>query len=174
MLKGFNELVQIDVLPFCDKRKAKDDSGKPIEVPYLPWAKCKMLLHENGANEVYFVPLKNETGGYLFQSKEVHDKNGRTTGCYFVSVEIHIDDKTFRMDMPLMNGSLRERGQEPIKTEYSRQGRFQQETVCQSGFCLKIFNFPKSRARKIERKTALLREQRQRDSKTDSGNQWSR
>lgn len=106
MLKGFNELVQIDVLPFCDKRKAKDDSGKPIEVPYLPWAKCKMLLHENGANEVYFVPLKNETGGYLFQSKEVHDKNGRTTGCYFVSVEIHIDDKTFRMDMPLMNGSL--------------------------------------------------------------------
>ena len=27
---------------------------------------------------------------------------------------------------------------------------------------------------KIERKTALLREQRQRDSKTDSGNQWSR
>lgn len=28
--------------------------------------------------------------------------------------------------------------------------------------------------RKIERKTALLREQRQRDSKTDSGNQWSR
>ena len=25
MLKGFNELVQIDVLPFCDKRKAKDD-----------------------------------------------------------------------------------------------------------------------------------------------------
>ena len=65
-----------------------------------------MLLHENGASEVYFVPLKNETGGYLFQSKEVHDKNGRTTGCYFVSVEIHIDDKTFRMDMPLMNGSL--------------------------------------------------------------------
>ena len=106
MLKGFNELVQIDVLPFCDKRKAKDDNGKPIEVPYLPWAKCKMLLHENGASEVYFVPLKNETGGYLFQSKEVHDKNGRTTGCYFVSVEIHIDDKTFRMDMPLMNGSL--------------------------------------------------------------------
>ena len=86
MLKGFNELVQIDVLPFCDKRKAKDDNGKPIEVPYLPWAKCKMLLHENGASEVYFVPLKNETGGYLFQSKEVHDKNGRTTGCYFVSV----------------------------------------------------------------------------------------
>lgn len=106
MLKGFNELVKIDVLPFCDTRRAKDDTGKPIEVPYLPWAKCKMLLHENGANDVYFVPMKNENGGYLFQSKEVHDKNGRTTGCYFVSVEIHIDDKTFRMDMPLMNGSL--------------------------------------------------------------------
>ena len=69
---------------------------------------------------------------------------------------------------------LRERGQEPIKTEYSRQGRFQQGMLHRSGFCSKILNFPKSRARKIERKTALLREQRQRDSKTDSGNHWSR
>ena len=84
MLKGFNELVQIDVLPFCDKRKAKDDNGKPIEVPYLPWAKCKMLLHENGASEVYFVPLKNETGGYLFSSKENHYKKSKTPGgCFF-------------------------------------------------------------------------------------------
>lgn len=106
MLKSFNELVKLDVLPFCDTRRAKDDNGMPINVPYLPWAKCKMLLHENGASDVYFTPLKNENGGYLFQSKEVHDKNGRQTGCYFVAVEIHIDDKTFRMDMPLMNGSL--------------------------------------------------------------------
>lgn len=72
MLKGFNELVQIDVLPFCDKRKAKDDNGKPIEVPYLPWAKCKMLLHENGAGEVYFVPLKMRLAGtYSSQRKSM-------------------------------------------------------------------------------------------------------
>ena len=47
---------------------------------------------------------------------------------------------------------LREHGQEPIKTEYSRQGRFQQGTVCRSGFCLKICIFPKSRAGEIAEK----------------------
>lgn len=107
MLKTFNELVEIDVLPFCDKRKAKDDDGKPIEVPYLPWAKCKMLLHENGASEVYYTPLRNENGSFLFESKSVvTGKSERKTGCYFVAVEIHIDDKTYRTDMPLLNGSL--------------------------------------------------------------------
>lgn len=106
MLKPYSELVKIDVLPFCDKRKAKDDSGKSIDVPYLNWAKCKALLHENGAETVYFTPVRNDSGGYLFPSKDVTDKNGRNTGCYFVAVDIVIDDKTFRMDMPLMNGSL--------------------------------------------------------------------
>ena len=47
---------------------------------------------------------------------------------------------------------LREHGQEPIKTEYSRQGRLQQGTVCRSGFCLKICIFPKSRAGEIAEK----------------------
>lgn len=106
MLKPYSELVKIDVLPFCEHRKAKDDNGKPIDVPYLNWAKCVELLHENGAETVYFTPLKAPDGGYLFTSKTVQDKNGRTTGCYFVSVEIHVDDMTFTMDMPLMNGSL--------------------------------------------------------------------
>lgn len=106
MLKPYSELVKVDVLPFCDHRKAKDDQGKQIDVPYLNWAKCVELLHENGAETVYYIPLKAPDGGYLFSSKTVQDKNGRTTGCYFVSVEVHIDDLTFTMDMPLMNGSL--------------------------------------------------------------------
>lgn len=106
MLKPYSDLVKIDVLPYCDKRKAKDDTGKSIDVPYLNWAVCKQLLHENGAETVYFTPVKNASGGYLFSSKDVTDKNGRVTGCYFVSVDIFIDDKCFRMDMPLMNGSL--------------------------------------------------------------------
>lgn len=105
-LKPFSELVKLDVLPFCDKREAKDDKGKKIEVPYLNWAKCVELLHENGADDVYFVPLKDATGSYLFTSREVENKDGRKTGCYFVSVEIHIDDLVFTMDAPLMNGSL--------------------------------------------------------------------
>ena len=106
MLKPYRELVKIDVLPFCDKREAKDDRGKKVQVPYLNWATCKNLLHENGAESVYFVPLKAPNGSYLFMSAEVENKDGRRTGCWFVSVEIHIDDRTFTMDMPLMNGSL--------------------------------------------------------------------
>lgn len=106
MLKPYNELVKIDVLPFCDKRDAKDDKGRKVQVPYLNWATCKNLLHENGAESVYFIPLKAPNGSYLFMSAEVENKDGRKTGCWFVSVEIHIDDRTFTMDMPLMNGSL--------------------------------------------------------------------
>lgn len=106
MLKSFNELYQLDVTPYCDMREAKDDKGKKIQVPYLNWAKCVELLHENGAEVVYYTPLRGPDGSYLFASKDVANKDGRKTGCYFVSVEIHIDDLTFTMDMPLMNGSI--------------------------------------------------------------------
>ena len=106
MLKKFDELYKIDVMPYCDFKEGKDDKGKKIEIPYLNWAKCVTLLHENGAEIVYFTPLKNEEGGYLFASREVHNKDGRTTGCYFVSVEIHIDDLVFTQDLPLLNGNL--------------------------------------------------------------------
>ena len=50
MLKNYDELVKIDVTPYCDLRDAKDDKGKPIKVPYLNWAKCKELLHENACD----------------------------------------------------------------------------------------------------------------------------
>lgn len=106
MLKSYSELSAVDVLPYCDYREAKDDKGKKIQVPYLNWATCKNLLHENGAETVYYTPLKTSEGSYLFRSADVENKDGRKTGCWFVSVEIHIDDHVFTMDMPLMNGSL--------------------------------------------------------------------
>lgn len=105
-LKSFKELYDLDVSGFCDQREAKDDKGKKILVPYLNWAKCVELLHEHGAEVVYYTPLRGPDGSYLFQSKEVENKDKRKTGCYFVSVEIHIDDLVFTMDMPLMNGSI--------------------------------------------------------------------
>ena len=105
-LLKYDELVKIDVTPFCDTRDAKDDNGKTIKVPYLNWAKCIELLHQHGAETVYYTPLKTPEGSYLFESKRVTSKQERTTGCYFVSVEIHIDDLVFTMDMPLLNGSL--------------------------------------------------------------------
>ena len=38
MLKSFDELIQVDVKPFCDLRDAKDEKGNVIKVPYLSWA----------------------------------------------------------------------------------------------------------------------------------------
>ena len=97
---------KIDVLPYCEKKKGKDDNGRMIEIPYLNWAKCVDLLHENGAEKAYFVPQRSENGGFLFESKEVANKDGRKTGCYFVSVMIVNHDQEYYMDTPLMNGSL--------------------------------------------------------------------
>ena len=105
-LKPYDELVKLDVTPYCEYRDAKDDQGKKIKVPYLNWAKCVELLHQSGAEVVYYTPLRGQDGSYLFASREVANKDGRKTGCWFVSVEIHIDDLVFTMDAPLMNGSL--------------------------------------------------------------------
>jgi hypothetical protein len=106
MLKSFKELYEIDVKPYCDIKKGKDDKGKVIDIPYLNWAECSLLLHDNGAERVWWTPLRNEKTGHLFTSKEVQNKDGRTTECYFVAVEVHIDDLTFTQEMPLLNGNL--------------------------------------------------------------------
>ena len=106
MVKSFKELRAIDVMPYCDMREAKDDKGNTIQVPYLNWAKCKDLLHENGAEVVYFEPCTNENGSSLFMSNEVFtDSKGNTNRCYEVRVRITIDELTFEAQFPLMNGS---------------------------------------------------------------------
>lgn len=106
MLKPYSELVKIDVLPFCDYREAKDDNGRPIKVPYLNWAKCKELLHENGAEAVYFEPLYNEKGSSLFMSDvQFIDKYDKTNRCYEVRVKVVVDDNEWIMNAPLLNGT---------------------------------------------------------------------
>lgn len=106
MIKSYAEMREIDVLPLCDKRKAKDDRGKEIEVPYLNWAKCMDLLHDNGAEVVYFEPCVNANGSSLFMSDQVFtDSKGNTNRCYEVRVKIVIDDLIFTAQYPLMNGS---------------------------------------------------------------------
>lgn len=106
MLKSYSELRKINVQPHCEYRDAKDDNGKKIKVPYLNWAKCKDLLHENGAEIVYYTPLYNEKGHSLFMFEvEFVDKNGMKNRCYEVRVETVIDDKTFTMNYPLLNGT---------------------------------------------------------------------
>lgn len=106
MIKSYAEMRTFDVTPYCDNREAKDDRGKTVKVPYLNWAKCKELLHQNGAEVVYFEPCVNANGSSLFMSDQVFtDKNGNTNRCYEVRVKIVIDDLEFEAQYPLMNGS---------------------------------------------------------------------
>ena len=118
MLKSFEELSKIDVTPHCDMRDAKDDNGKTIKVPYLNWVKCKMLLHENGANKVTFEPVVGANGSSLIMSDtEFVDKNGVANRCYEVRVRVTIDDLVFDWQAPLMNGS------NPVKDNSMTQQR---------------------------------------------------
>lgn len=105
MLKPYSELVKVDVLPFCDQREAKDDKKRTIMVPYLNWAKCVDLLHEHGAETVWFEPCVNEKGSSLFMTEQVYGDEGKTHRCYEVRVRVIIDDLTFEVQHPLMNGS---------------------------------------------------------------------
>ena len=110
MLKSYDELRQVDVTPFCEKRDNAD---------YLPYNKCIDLLHENGAEVVYFLPVPNpKTGGSLYESETVfEDKNGLKNRCYETRIEIHIDDKTYYMQSPVMNGA------NPVKDNSMSQQR---------------------------------------------------
>lgn len=99
-LKGYEELRKVDVSQWTEKRDGAE---------YLPWAKCIDLLHDNGAKEVYFIPQTNANGSSLFMSditfKNGYDKSERTNRCYETRIEIHIDDKIYYMQSPVMNGA---------------------------------------------------------------------
>ena len=110
MLKPYNELRKVDVSEFVEKRDGAD---------YLPYNKCIELLHENGAEKVYFLPVQNpKTGGSLYESETVfEDKNGVKNRCYETRIEIHIDDNVYYMQSPVMNGA------NPVKDNSMSQQR---------------------------------------------------
>lgn len=97
MIKSWNEMYSIDVSEFCDERD---------KIKYLNWAKCKKLLHDNGAKVVYFEPLTNDNGSTLFMASEAFvNKDGKVNRCYEVRVKIVIDDLEFVQNYPLLNGN---------------------------------------------------------------------
>ncbi len=100
MLKSYEELRKIDVTPYTEER----DGAR-----YLNWAKCIDLLHENGAEQVYFIPSTNEKGSSLLMSENTFEtgsgNNKKTNRCYETRIEIHIDDKIYCMQSPVMNGA---------------------------------------------------------------------
>jgi hypothetical protein len=109
MLKSFNEMRKIDVTPYVEKRDGND---------YLNWARCKQLLHDNGAEVVYFEPCTNANGSSLFMSDQVFtDSKNVTNRCYEVRVKIKIDELEFEAQFPLMNGS------NPVKDNSMSQQR---------------------------------------------------
>ena len=97
MLKSFDELREVNVLPFCEKRDGLD---------YLNWAKCIDLLHKYGAKKVYFTPIPNpRTGGSLYYTDiSFVDKNKVENRCYETRIEVVIDDNYYIMQSPVMNG----------------------------------------------------------------------
>lgn len=98
MLKSYDELRKIDVKPYCKKRDGLD---------YLNWATCIQLLHDNGAEVVRWEPIPDPvTGSSLRMSNvEFKDKNGNTNRCYETRIRVIIDDKTYEMQTPVMNGA---------------------------------------------------------------------
>lgn len=100
MLKSYDDLRKIDVSKWTEERDGAE---------YLNWAKCIDLLHDNGAEQVYFVPLTNENGSSLFMSENVFETGSgaskKTNRCYETRIEIHIDNKTYIMHSPVMNGA---------------------------------------------------------------------
>lgn len=96
MLKSFNELRAIDVTPYIKQRDGAD---------YLPWGTVVDLLHQHGAEVVFFTPLQNESGSSLFMSEQAFaDKNGVLNRCYEVRIEIVVDNDVFTYSYPLLNG----------------------------------------------------------------------
>ena len=110
MLKSYDELRKIDVSQWTEKRDGAD---------YLNWAKCIDLLHENGAEKVYFEPVVNPlTGSSLYMTdKEFTDKNSGTNRVYETAVKIVVDDEEWIQRGPVMNGS------NPVKDNSMSQQR---------------------------------------------------
>lgn len=110
MIKNYDELRKVDVSKWIEQRDGAD---------YLNWAKVVDLLHENGAEIVYFEPVVNElTGSSLYMTdKEFEDSKGNINRVYETAVKIVIDDLEFIQRGPVTNGS------NPVKDNSMSQQR---------------------------------------------------
>ena len=110
MLKPYDEMRKVDVLPYCEERDG---------LTYLNWAKCIDLLHKHGAEIVHWEPIPDgKTGSSLRMVETVfEDKNHITNRCYETRIRVFIDDKTYEMQTPVMNGS------NPVKDNSMSQQR---------------------------------------------------
>ena len=85
MLKSYQELREVDVTPYCEERDG---------MAYLNWAKCVDLLHQYGAEKVYWIPIPDPVTGSSLRMSDVSfsDKNGGVNRCYETRIKVVIDD----------------------------------------------------------------------------------
>lgn len=109
MLESYEELRKVDVSKWTEKRDNAD---------YLNWAKVVDLLHQHGAEKVYFEPIPNENGSSLYMTNQEYiDSKGNKNRVYETAVKIVIDDLEFVQRGPVMNGS------NPVKDNSMSQQR---------------------------------------------------
>ena len=97
MIKSYDEMRKIDVQPYCEERDG---------FSYLNWAKCIDLLHQNGAQKVYWYPVVDEKTGSSLRMVETEfkDTKGNTNRCYETRIHVVIDDIEEEFQAPVMNG----------------------------------------------------------------------
>lgn len=110
MLKGYNELREVDVRPYCEEREG---------MLYLNWAKCIDLLHAYGAEVVRWEPIPNSISGssLIMSDMTFTDSKGVTNRCYETRIRVTIDSNVYEMQSPVMNGS------NPVKDNSMSQQR---------------------------------------------------
>ena len=110
MLKSYQELREVDVTPFCEERDG---------MAYLNWAKCIDLLHQYGAEKVYWIPIPDPATGSSLRMSNIAfaDKNGVINRCYETRIKVVIDDKEYEFQAPVLNGS------NPVKDNSMTQQR---------------------------------------------------
>lgn len=109
MLKSYDELRKLDLSQYIEKRD---------NIDYINWARVVDLLHENGAEKVYFEPVPNEQGSSLYMTNQTYtDSKGNVNKVYETAVHIVIDDLDWIQRGPVMNGS------NPVKDNSMSQQR---------------------------------------------------
>ena len=108
-LPNFEELRKVDLSKYTKKR---DDAD------YLNWAVVKQLLHDNGAEKVYFEPIQQANGSSLIMcDREFKDSKENINRVYETRIKVVIDDLEFEMQGPVMNGA------NPVKDNSMSQQR---------------------------------------------------
>lgn len=97
--KSFAEMMKVDVTQYLKDR----EDNKNIK--YLPWAACKKLLHDNGAETVMFWPVPGEDGSSLRKSELAFGTGDKANRCYEVLVHIKVDNLEWDTVYPVLNGN---------------------------------------------------------------------